>query len=752
MQKVKRFFPFLRWFPLRRETLKADWIAGLTGGLVLVPQAMAYAQLAGLPPQYGLYTALLPGVVAALWGSSSKLSSGPVALVSILTGSALAPLAIAGSEKFIALAILLALLVGIVQLALGMFKLGVVINFISHPVIIGFTNAAAIIIALSQLNKLLGLPLGRSEHFAQDIWEVLSQVRESHIPSLLMGLSAFAIMLALKKYYPKLPGVLVAVVIATAVSWAIGFERIKTLPIDRIMDPEVRQQAEEVVTLEKQISRTNGQIVDNSNQLANLPKSQQASPYDASLTYGIQLLRIDLKNLELERRAEYRALRKHSFELVPATAMAPARLYVLGQAPAGIQSDGVRWHVKAIVVGDELKLVGGGEVVGTVPPGLPSFELPDMNWNAITTLISSALVISLVGFMEAISIAKAMATKSKERLDPNQELIGQGLANIVGSFTQSFPSSGSFARSAINFNAGAVTGFSTVFAAVVVLVTLLFLTPLLYHLPQAVLAAVIMLAVVNLVNFKSMVHAWRAHRHDGIAAAVTFIASLAFAPHLDSGILAGAGLAVILFLLRTMKPRIVTLGRHADGTLRDAKIHNLPQSEHIVVIRFDAALYFANAPYFEDAVLEASASHPKVKFIIILGDGMNQLDASGEEVIRHLTTRLRQNAITLVFVGLKRQVLQVMQRTRLYPSIGAQNFFRTEREALEAIYQWIGEEESFDAKYCPLTPAREPELDKVGAALNPGSQAQTSQPAATLTAEPTSVSAQETAPSRAKSA
>ncbi|MGH8474069.1 MAG: SulP family inorganic anion transporter, partial [Gammaproteobacteria bacterium] len=335
-----------------------------------------------------------------------------------------------------------------------------------------------------------------------------------------------------------------------------------------------------------------------------------------------------------------------------------------GQAAAG-SHDGRRWHIRNIDQG-QLSLIGGGEVVGAIPRGLPDFGFPEFSWTAITALFSSALVITLVGFMEAISVAKTMAAKTKERIDPNQELIGQGLANIAGSFSQTFPVSGSFSRSAINLQTGAITGISSVFTGLIVLVFMLLLTPLLYHLPQAVLAAIILLAVSNLLNFNAMKHAWQTHRHDGIAAIVTFIATLGFAPHLNNGILAGAGLAVILYLIRTMKPRVVILSRHSDGTLRDARFHNLEVSEHIIAIRFDGSLYFANVPYFEDAILEVAADHPAAKYILVVGDGINELDASGEEMIRHLVERLHEAGITLVFSGLKRQVLQVMDRTGLY--------------------------------------------------------------------------------------
>ncbi|MDO8351590.1 MAG: solute carrier family 23 protein, partial [Gallionella sp.] len=356
-----------------------------------------------------------------------------------------------------------------------------------------------------------------------------------------------------------------------------------------------------------------------------------------------------------------------------------------GQVPPGEKADGYRWRIKKVNQG-EFNLVGGGEVVGGIPAGLPQFDLPTFNWDMISALISSALVISLVGFMEAISIAKAMAAKTRERIDPNQELIGQGWANIVGSFGQSFPVSGSFSRSAVNLNAGARTGLSNVFAGLIVLLTLLFLTPLLYHLPQAVLAAVIMMAVVGLINFKAIAHAWHTHKHDGIAAVVTFVATLAFAPHLDNGIMVGAGLSILLYLYRTMSPRVAILGRYHDGTLRDAKVNKLPLSEKVIAIRYDGSLYFANVPYFEDTILEAVSSSPRASHLLIVSDGINQLDASGDEVIHHVVERLRASGIRVVFSGLKKQVIDVMRHSGLFDYIGQENIFADEDKALDSMY------------------------------------------------------------------
>ncbi len=703
--KVARFFPFVSWWPLRGETLRADLIAGITVALVLIPQSMAYAQLAGMPAYYGLYAAFLPSMIAALWGSSAQLATGPVAVVSLLTASALAPLAASGSEQFIALAVMLALMVGVIQLTLGAFKLGVVVNFLSHPVIVGFTNAAAIIIGLSQLNKLFGLAIGRSEHFLQDVWGMLQQVGDTHLPTLAIGAAAFVIMVGMKRFTPKLPNVLVAVTLATLLSWGTGFEHNSTSRVECIMNEEVGLLASEFVRTETHIAQLNEHAGQHAIELKQLQKQGGSGQQVAAVRYEIELLQLELANAEHENRKNSRSLRNFIFEQVPAPDGGAPKLYLAGQVPAGERSDRHRWRIGKLHNG-ELKLIGGGEVVGMIPSGLPSLSVPTLGWNELGMLLSSALVISLVGFMEAISIAKAMAAKTKQRIDPNQELIGQGLANVVGSLSHAFPVSGSFSRSAVNLNARARTGLSSVFASAIVLLTLLFLTPLLYHLPQAVLAAVIIMAVSGLINFAALKHAWLAHKHDGIAAAVTFVATLAFAPHLDNGILLGAAVAIVLFLYRTMKPRVARLGRHGDGTLRDIKVYpEMPASEHVIALRFDGQLYFANVAYFEDALLEAVTARPDARYVLVVGNGINNLDASGEDAIKALYLRLRDNGITLVFSGLKKQVLDVMLRTGLLDEIGQGHIFAHEDMALAAICEWLGDAGRDD----PLNPANKPQ-------------------------------------------
>ena len=674
--------PFLRWFPASAPRLRADILAGLTVALVLIPQSMAYAQLAGLPAYYGLYAAFLPVIVGALWGSSSQLATGPVAVVSLLTASALTPLAAAGSDQFITLAILLAFLVGVIQISLGAFRLGALVNLISHPVISGFMNAAAIIIGLSQLNKLLGVSMIRSDNFLYDIWGVLQQVRDTHLPTLAMGLGALSFMLLLKRYRPQMPSVLLAVVITTLVSWSIGFESKQVVEPSRIAAPEVQENIQTYLAREADIKALDLSLIEQRAALNKMNGEQTARTADmAAMDYRLDLTALDLAKRKKENHERFQTLRRQIF--VAANPRHDGAPLILHEATAS--TDAVQWRISNINA-TGVHLVGGGEVVGDIRPGLPGLALPRFDWSSISALLSAALVISLVAFMEAISIAKAMAAKTRERLDPNRELIGQGLANLTASFSQAFPVSGSFSRSAVNLSAGAVTGLSSVFSGVLVLLTLLFLTPLLYHLPQAVLAAIIMLAVVGLINFGAILHAWQTQRHDGAAAIVTFVTTLIFAPHLDRGILFGAGIAIALFLLRRMKPRAVILGRMSDGVLSDIKTHQLPPvSTHFITLRYDGSLDFLNASHFEDVILGAHSEFAEARVILVIGDGINSIDASGEEKIREMSLYLREAGVTLSFSSLKQPVRDSFERAGLTKLLGEENLFRTRDLAFAAL-------------------------------------------------------------------
>jgi high affinity sulphate transporter 1 len=574
MDKIANFLPFLAWIHEIKDknVLKADLVAGLTVALVLVPQSMAYAQLAGLAPQYGLYASFLPVMIAALMGSSRQLGTGPVAVVSLLTAAAIPTIIPPGADMvtYAAYASLLAFLVGVFQFTLGALKLGLVINFLSHPVVVGFTNAAAIIIGTSQLSKVFGVDKGVGEHTYEQVWGVLINASQhTHAWTLFAAIVAFAIMIGVKQYAPKLPGVLLAVVVTTIISWVMDF--------------------------------------------------------------GIPVV------------------------------------------DGGL----------------------GGAIVGSIPEGLPSLTIPNFDFSVINKMIVTAITIGLIGFMEAISIAKAMAAQTKQRLNADQELMGQGLANVVSSFFQGYAVSGSFSRSAVNISAGAITGFSSVVTAVIVGITLLWLTPLLYHLPQATLAAVIIIAVINLIKFAPVMHAWKVEKHDAIVAVTSFVLTLLFAPHLENGIVIGVILSLGLFLYRTMEPRFTELSTHDGSNLFVNALDNeLDRCEVVSIVKYSGSLYFANAGYFEDRMLKLIADkHHCLKYIIVDMAGINQIDASGEEMLSGLLDRCSSAGVEILFARME-GVEKVLIRSGFMDKYGENRFYERRTDALRYAWKELGDEEA----------------------------------------------------------
>ncbi|MBF0294926.1 MAG: SulP family inorganic anion transporter [Magnetococcales bacterium] len=686
-----RLLPFLQWFPIQSVILRDDLLAGITGALVLVPKAMAYAQLSGLPIYFGLYTAFVPAFLGALWGSSRQLATGPVAVVSLMTAAAVTPLALPMSEEYIGYALLLTLLVGVIQLLLGVVKLGTIVNFVSHPVILGFMNAAAIIIGLSQFDQLLGIPKGRSDSFLKDIWEMLSYIPFTHLPTLGMSLLACVLILALKKIsWLAKPSVLVVVVITTLISASLDYANKEKGQLTTIATPGVQEVVVAYADTERRITELMAESTAKATLLRTAQKEKDVRAA-AELGHAIKLLELDMQALKKQNNLRAGQINKMQFERDATRAVYHSQ----GAIPQGVKTDGRSWHIKKIEK-NEIIMSSGGEVVGSIPAGLPAFRMPSFSWDAIMSLLTSALIISLVAFMESISMAKAMATKSKQMIDPNQELIGQGIANLGGAFFQSYPACGSFTGSAINLQAGAKTGFAMVFNGLFVAVTLLFLTPYLYHLPKAVLAVIIMFAVSSLLTPTAIKHTWQASRMDGMVVGVTFVVTLLAAPHLDKGIIVGTVLSLLLFLYHTMKPRVAVLGRFSDGTLRDARVNNLPTSPLVTAIRFDGRLYFANVAYFEDALLDAIAANPQARYILIVGDGINAIDSSGEEVIHHVVERLEENGVVVMFSGLKKQVLDVMHATHLWEKIGPDHFFPTADQALATIFARNGQSADHD--------------------------------------------------------
>jgi len=565
----RKYLPFLTWMPkITQDSLKADFLAGLTVALVAIPQSLAYAQLAGVPAYYGLYASFLPVIVGALMGSSPALSTGPVAMTSLLTAASVMTMSAYGTDQFYTYVILMALISGIIQIALGIGRMGVLINFLSFPVLRGFINAAAIIIALSQIPAIFGLELKNSTHFLSSVLHVIENVPHMHIPSFIFGIGALLLLVLLKKYKPKLPAVLIVVSLATIISYLVGFE------------------------------------------------------------------------------------------------------------------------------------TSGGTVVGLIPQGLPSLSVPKVDWAASLEMLPSAFIIAVISFMEAMSSSKIIAIKNKTRWDENQELIGQGLAKVFAAFSHSMPVSGSFSRSALNLSTGAKSGMASIFSALFVVITLLFFTSTLYHLPKPVLASIIIMAVFTLIDFDVIKEAWKAHHSDGTAAVVTFIATLALAPNIQNGILIGIILSLILFLRRTMKPRIIILGEDKNGVLRSARRYNLPKlGSKVTVIRFDGPLYFANVNYFEEAILYLISHDPELRAILIQGDSINSLDASGVEMLKNLLERLQQSGITLAFTDLPEHIQDVINRTILKNMILEENIFATVRDGLKELDEWLKDENEFNKEH-----------------------------------------------------
>lgn len=590
MNWITRLFPFLLWVKElgNLKTLKADSIAGITVAFVIVPQSMAYAQLAGLGPEYGLYAAFLPVLIGAVMGSSRQLSTGPVAVVSLLTAAALGEI-VTDPSSYAVYAALLALIVGLFQLTLGILRMGFIINFLSHPVVTGFTNAAAIIIGASQLPKVFGIrvinrndsdwitscessfidlsdKVSNSELHsicsADQSYETIVKLIEAaifytHLPTLAMALTSIIAIIIMQRFFPRLPAILTVAILATMTSFLIDYQSM------------------------------------------------------------------------------------------------------------------------------------GGAIVNSINiEGLFSFKLPSFDFNVMGTLFIYAITISLIGFMEAISVAKSMAASTKQRLDVNQELIGQGLSNITSSFFQGYAVSGSFSRSAVNLTAGAVTGFSSVVTAIIVGVTILWLTPLLFHLPLASLAAIILMSVVNLINFASLKHAWKVEKHDGWVGLLTFIMTLIFAPNLENGIAFGVIMSLGLFLYRTMEPKFFELSVEHGSIIASRFADDSSEvSKSVKVAKWSGSLYFANAAYFETKLLELIAKHNDgLKYIVVDVASIVQVDASGEQVLSSLVETCSNSGIEILFARTERLEAELF-RAGFKKRFGDNRFFDLRADALKYVWQ-----------------------------------------------------------------
>ena len=699
----KKLLPFLAWFDrYNLDIAKKDLSGGITVALVLIPQSMAYAQLAGLPIQAGLYASLLPPIIAILFGSSWQLSTGPVAVVSLMTAAALEPIASAGSLGYMSYALLLAFMVGLFQFLLGILKLGLIINLLSHPVINGFTNAAALIIATSQLPKMLGIHIDPGSYHYETLLRVVeTAILYTHWPTLLMGVLAFVIMVVTKRLDSRCPGVLMAVVVTTLISWALHFEHNISVNISAIKHSETAHLIENFNQMSLMIPTLSEQRA--------LQKNKQLSAKKENDIFAMLDARREADGLTVQidqLKYQIHLIRKNIRHLLFVQVIQPDGRISFMEKSSVNQGKALDKRIYRISVGnnaidpDQVTFMGGGEVVGQIPTGMPSLKAVPFNTSIFSHLLPFAVIIALLGFMEAISIAKAMAAKTGQRLDPNQELLGQGLANMTGSFSGGYTVSGSFSRSAVNLKAGAVTGMSSVFSSLIVLACLLFFTPLLYHLPQSVLAAVIMMAVVGLINISGFVYAWRVKHHDGIISVLTFLSTLIFAPHLDKGLFVGVGLSLMVFLYRSMRPAIASLSLSTDKGLHDALVFGLKTCRYIDVVRFDGPLFFANSSYLEEQIASHRKNQPALRHILLVSNGINDIDASGQETLSLLIDRTRSAGIDISLSGVNDSVMTVLERTHLVAKIGRDHIFPNTHTALRFIHGKTHKDN--EVENCPL--------------------------------------------------
>ncbi|WP_374668622.1 SulP family inorganic anion transporter [Ramlibacter sp.] len=549
----RRWCPFLAWPRPDAALLRGEGVAALTVAVVMIPQSVAYAGLAGMPLVAGLYATFLPMLVAVLFGSSTRLSVGPSALTSVLVGASLAGLAAPASDQWVALAVWLSLLAGGVQLAVGASGAAWMLNLVSSPVLTGFSQAAALLIIASQLPALLGLqgPLA-------SLW----QAPRFDGQAMAYGLVSLTLFELGKRFAPRVPVVLIVLVAAGALSAFTGYS-------------------------------------------------------------------------------------------------------------------------------------SHGAVVGALPAGLPAPYWPGMpDWDRFGALVAPALVIALVSSMEMASSAKIEAQRDGRRWDAGQDLVGQGLAKIVSGFSGGFATSTSFSRSAITLYAGARTGWATVIAGVCVLVVLLFLTPALSHVPHAVLSAVVVAAVVNLIKPRALTALWHVDRAEAFTAGITVAVTLLAAPRIYWGVLTGVLVALAHFLYLRLHPRIIEVGLHPDGSLRDRHLWKLPPlAPHLLALRMDAELDFASASDLERRIAEDLSQHPDARHVALFAQPVNRIDATGVEMFQQLRRLLAERGITLHLSGVKLPVERVLEKAGALAPSPLLRLYRTDAEALAA-FDGLGDGET----------------------------------------------------------
>jgi SulP family sulfate permease len=552
MNRLRSFIPLLdQLATYDRDKLHGDLSAGLTVGVMLIPQGMAYALIAGLPPIYGLYAALVPLIGYALFGTSRQLAVGPVAMVSLLVAASVGPLAGGDMERYIALAIMISVMVGLFQFILGVARFGFLVNFLSHPVLSGFTSAAALIIGLSQLKHLLGVDIPRSNYVHDILIEAYQQLGAIDPTTLVLGLGSIALLVGLRRWKKAFPGALVAVALTTAVVWALGLDE------------------------------------------------------------------------------------------------------------------------------------SGVAIVGDVPRGLPGFFMPSFELDTLQSLIPATLTIALVGFMESIAVAKVYASRHRYEVDANQELIGLGLANVFGALFQAYPTTGGFSRTAVNDQAGAQTNLAGVFSAVVIALTLLLLTPLFYYMPNAVLAAIVMVAVFGLIDIQEARYLWKVDRTDFALMMLTAAATLILG--IEEGILVGVIVSLIVIIHEISQPHTAIEGR-LPGTETYRNLKRNPEAltrASVVVVRMDASLSFANASTFRDLIMELDIKDPELQAVVINMYPINRVDSTGAHALVEIIEDCGRNDVDIYLAGVKGPVKDVLSDAGVMDALGPNRLFHEVYDAVE---------------------------------------------------------------------
>lgn len=492
---------------------------------------------------------------------------------------------------------------------------------------------------------------------------------------------------------------------ATIISALIGFEQKVQVPIEQIEDPLLRESLQSLDMAQQRMAQITERLAEIKREATEFEKEGDVFGVAAAADVRSQIPLLEFQQAEAKREKIRLQLELHHIQLHDNGQTGEQLLF---SPPREDDAGGAKsWHLVKVNQG-MVTLSAGGNVVGAIPKGLPGLEVPTIEWGLVLGLLPAALVMALIGFMEATSISKAIATKTGERVDTNKELIGQGLANIAGSFFSSFTVSGSFSRSAVAAKLGAQTGLFAIVSALGVVLVLLFFTKYLYHLPQAVLAVIVMMAVFSLIRIQPLIQAWKVDRVDAVIGISTFFATLIMAPAIANGILFGVVLTVIHYLIGTMRPRAEIVARKPDGTLGGIRANRLkPMSQSYVPVRFDGPLSFINVAYFEDIILEAHADFPDAKVILVIGSGINDIDASGAEKICEVAKRLNTVGVRLVFSGLKHQVRKLLEKGGVKDSLGQESFYPDKATALRDLQKEFGELEAVAPP-----PAEKPDTDK----------------------------------------